>query len=255
MVQPGFAGRHAIVTGGSQGIGAAMAKRLQAAGARVTVWDLDGTPKVDVSDPASIEKALAATHRIDILVNNAGIAVHGPAEEIPDDLLRQQFETNFFGPLSLVKEVLPSMIDNATGRIVNVTSIGGVLSSGFLSTYCASKHALDAVSLGMDIELQPFGIRVVTVVPGGFNTSIAANRPTVERPDTRYPRAREAMAAHDERLAAQSDLTPVTDAIIAAAFDDQPKARYLVGGGTAQLLVPVVDEAERIHQHLRARET
>jgi NAD(P)-dependent dehydrogenase (short-subunit alcohol dehydrogenase family) len=215
--------------------------------------------RLEVTDPASraeaVSQALERFGRIDVLVNNAGIAVHGPAEEIPDDLVRQQFETNFFGPFALMKEVLPSMIGNDTGRIVNVTSIGGVLSSGFLSTYCASKHALDAVSLGMDIELQPFGIRVVTVVPGGFNTSIAANRPTVERPDTRYPRAREAMAAHDERLAAQSDLTPVTDAIIAAAFDDQPKARYLVGGGTAQLLVPVVDEAERIHQHLRARET
>ena len=69
-----FAGRNAIVTGGAQGIGAAIVKRLQASGAKVTVWDLDGSPKVDVADPASIAKALKAIDKVDVLVNNAGVA-------------------------------------------------------------------------------------------------------------------------------------------------------------------------------------
>jgi NAD(P)-dependent dehydrogenase (short-subunit alcohol dehydrogenase family) len=260
-----------LITGCSSGFGRAAALAMAEAGHRVVATmrrpeagaDLEQQPNIavdqlDVTDAASRAGAVSRTLErfgpIDVLVNNAGIAIHGPAEEIPDELLRQQFETNFFGPFALMKEVLGSMIDNGTGRIVNVTSIGGVLSSGFLSTYCATKHALDAVSLGMDIELQPFGIRVVTVVPGGFNTSIATNRPEVVRPDTRYPRAREAMAAHDDRLALRDDLTPVSEAIMTAAFAAEPRARYLVGGGTAKMLVPVVDEGERIHAELRARD-
>ena len=106
----------------------------------------------------------------------------------------------------------------------------------------------------MDIELQPFGIRVVTVVPGGFNTAIAANRIPAERTDTRYPRARAAIEAYEQRLASRTDLSPVTDAIVAAALDPDPPARRLVGEGTAELLVPVVAEGEAIHAALRARD-
>ena len=260
-----------LITGCSSGFGRAAAIGMAEAGHDVVATmrdpgragDLADRPgvvidRLDVIDRPSRAGAVARTldrfGRIDVLVNNAGIAVHGPAEEIPEDLVRRQFETNFFGPFALTKEVLPRMIEAGAGRIVNVTSIGGVLSSGFLSTYCASKHALDAVSLGMDIELQPFGIRVVTVVPGGFNTSIAANRPDYDTAASRYPRAREALAAHDERLTAKSDLTPVTDAILAASFDETPKARYLVGGGTAELLHPLVGEGEKIHDLMRARD-
>lgn len=264
-----------LITGCSSGFGRAAALALADAGHRVVATmrrpevaappgsDLAEHPgvavdRLDVTDPSSraaaLGRALDRFGRIDVLVNNAGVAVHGPAEEIPDEVVRQQFETNFFGPFALMKEVVPSMVEAGGGRIVNVTSIGAVLSSGFLSTYCATKHALDAISLGMDIELQPFGIRVVTVVPGGFNTSIATNRPAIDRATTRYPKAIEAMEAHDERLATKDDLTPVTDAIAAAAFDPEPRSRYLVGEGTARMLVPTVEEGERIHDILRARE-
>jgi NAD(P)-dependent dehydrogenase (short-subunit alcohol dehydrogenase family) len=174
---------------------------------------------------------------------------------MPEEVFRRQFETNFFGPFALIKAVLPSMRANHTGRIVNVTSIGALMSSGFYSAYCATKHALDAISLGMDIELQQFGIRVVTVVPGGFNTSIVANRVhEAERPDSLYPRARTAIDEYEARMVGKDDLSPVTDAIITAATAPDPRPRYLVGTGTAELLVPVVAEGEKIHMALRARD-
>jgi NAD(P)-dependent dehydrogenase (short-subunit alcohol dehydrogenase family) len=215
--------------------------------------------ELDVVDAASragaVARALDRFGRIDVLVNNAGVSALGATEEMPDDVFRDQFETNFFGPFALMKAVLPSMRANGTGRIVNITSIGGVVSSGFYTAYCATKHALDAISLGMDIELQPFGIRVVTVAPGGFNTSIVANRVVAaEATDSLYPRARTAIEAYEDRMVGKDDLTPVTDAIVSAAFDPEPKARYLVGSGTAELLIPIVAEGEKVHATLRARD-
>jgi hypothetical protein len=92
------------------------------------------------------------------------------------------------------------------------------------------------------------------VVPGGHNTSIVANRVTAERPDTVYPRAKVAIDAYEARMVGKEDLTPVTEAILAAATDAEPRVRYLVGSGTAELLVPTVAEGERIHAALRARD-
>ncbi len=260
-----------LITGCSSGFGRAAALAFAARGhetiatmrrpaAAQDLADVDGitVEPLDVIDEASrtatVERVLDRFGQIDVLVNNAGISSLGPAEELPDEIVRAQFETNFFGPFALMKAVLPSMVEHHTGRIVNVTSIGALLSSGFYSAYCATKHALDAISLGMDIELQPFGIRVVTVVPGGFNTSIVANRIEAERPDTRYPRARAAIEAYEARMVGKEDLTPVTEAILAAAFDPDPTARTLIGTGTAEMLAPIVAEGEKIHAALRARD-
>jgi NAD(P)-dependent dehydrogenase (short-subunit alcohol dehydrogenase family) len=215
--------------------------------------------QLDVVDAASrdgaVARALDRFGRIDILVNNAGVSALGVTEEMSEDIFRDQFETNFFGPFALIKAVLPSMRDNHTGRIVNITSIGGLLATGFYAAYCATKHALDAISLGLDIELQPWGIRVVTVAPGGFNTAMAANRIKTERPDTLYPRAAKAMDEYEARMrVGRDDLTPAIEAIVAAATDPDPKARYLIGSGTADLLRTIVDEGERVHTTMRARD-
>jgi NAD(P)-dependent dehydrogenase (short-subunit alcohol dehydrogenase family) len=192
---------------------------------------------------------------VDVLVNNAGISALGPAEEIPDDVAMRQWETNYFGPFDLMRLVLPSMREHHTGRIVNVTSIGAISTSGFYSQYCATKHALDALSFGMDIELQQWGIRVVTVVPGGFSTAMATNRVREAMiPDSIYARAATTMEEYEERLAGKTDLTPVTAAILAAAFDAEPKMRYLVGSGRAEQLKDLVAEGERLHAQLRARD-
>jgi NAD(P)-dependent dehydrogenase (short-subunit alcohol dehydrogenase family) len=261
-----------LITGCSSGFGRAAAVGLALAGHTVVATmrnperagGLDGeapnleVAQLDVTDPASrtraVQEAVERHGCIDVLVNNAGVSVLGPAEEIPDGVARDLFETNFWGPYALIREVLPGMVEAGTGRIVNVTSIGALLTPGFYSVYCATKHALDALTLGLDIELQQFGIRCVTVVPGGFNTAIAANRVDTDRPDSRYRRALPAIRAWEDRIAPRTDLSPVTAAILEAATAEPPRIRYLVGEGTTELLVPVVAEGERIHAALRARD-
>ena len=261
-----------LVTGCSSGFGRAAAIGFARAGHTVVATmrnlakaaGLDGeapnleVAQLDVTDPLSrsraVQEAMEQHGQIDVLVNNAGVSVLGPAEEIPDDVARDLFETNFWGPYALIREVLPGMTEAGTGRIVNVTSIGALLTPGFYSVYCATKHALDALTLGLDIELQQFGIRCVTVVPGGYNTAIATNRVDTDRPDSRYRRSRPAIQAWEERIAPRDDVAPVTAAILEAATAEAPRVRYLVGEGTTEMLVPVVAEGERIHAALRARD-
>jgi NAD(P)-dependent dehydrogenase (short-subunit alcohol dehydrogenase family) len=260
-----------LITGCSSGFGRAAALAFAARGDQVVATmrntnkaaGLDAVEgiavdQLDIVDPHSRAGAIARTldrfGRIDVLVNNAGVSALGPAEEIPEQAMRDQFETNFFGPFALMRELLPSMRANRTGRIVNITSIGAVMASGFYSDYCATKHALDAISLGMDIELQPFGIRVATVVPGGFTTSMVSNLIRTERADTIYPRFATTLEQYKGRMSGKADLSPVTDAIIAAATDPEPRARYLVGSGSAEMLRSIVDQGEEVHAFLRARE-
>ena len=260
-----------LITGCSSGFGRAAAIAFAARGDDVVatmrntakadgLGDIDGitVDQLDIVDAGSragaVVRALDRFGRIDVLVNNAGVSALGPAEEIPDQVMRDQFETNFFGPFALIRELLPSMRANNTGRIVNVTSIGAVMTSGFYSDYCATKHAMDAISLGLDIELQHFGIRVATVVPGGYTTSMVSNLIDTQRPDTLYPRYATTLEEYKGRMSGKEDLSPVTDAIIAAATDPEPRARYLVGKGSAEMLRTIVDEGQKVHDFLRARE-
>ena len=121
-----FAGRNAIVTGGSQGIGAAIAKRLQASGAKVTVWDLDGSPKVDVSDASSIEKALKGIGKVDVLVNNAGVAgMNKPTVDYPIEEWERVLRINLTSQFLCCRAVAPLMVKAEYGRIVNIASVAG----------------------------------------------------------------------------------------------------------------------------------
>ncbi len=261
-----------LITGCSSGFGRAAALAFAARGDDVVatmrntakadgLGDVDRitVDRLDIVDApsrsASVARTLERFGRVDVLVNNAGVSALGPAEEIPEQVMRDQFETNFFGPFALIRELLPSMRANNTGRVVNVTSIGALMTSGFYSDYCATKHAMDAISLGLDIELQHFGIRVATVVPGGFTTSMVSNLIDTQKPDTIYPRYATTLEEYKGRMSGKEDLSPVTEAIIAAATDPEPRARYLVGSGTAEMLRTIVAEGEHVHAFLRARET
>lgn len=180
----------AIITGCSSGIGRATARLLAEKGWRVfatarrleTLSDLASgriTPlRLDVTDEASMAAAakgtLAQAGRIDALINNAGYTECGPLEEARPDEIRRQFETNTFSPLRMAQLVLPAMRAQGSGRIVNVSTMGGRVVIPFIGLYNASKFALEAMSDALRMETRPFGVRVILIEPGGVRTNFNA---------------------------------------------------------------------------------
>ena len=180
-------GRPAVlITGCSSGIGRAAAISLHEAGFRVyasarnpaALDDLADrglhTLALDVTDEASMTEALAAVEAdqsaIRVLINNAGYGLYGPVEQQPMSEIRRQFETNFFGLVRLTQLVLPGMRRQGSGRIVNVSSMGGRATLPGGAFYHASKYAVEALSDALRMEVAQFGIEVVLIEPGPVNT-------------------------------------------------------------------------------------
>ena len=179
--------RTALVTGASSGIGEDTARRLQALGYtvygaarrtdRLRALAADGIRPLamDVTDDASmtagVNRILEETGRIDVLVNNAGYGSYGAIEDVPIDEARRQFEVNVFGLARLTQLVSPHMRAQGTGTIINISSIGGRLTTPLGGWYHATKYAVEALSDALRIELAPFGIDVVVVEPGGIRTA------------------------------------------------------------------------------------
>ena len=170
MNQLDFAGRNAIVTGGSQGIGAAIVKRLQASGAKVTIWDLDGSPKVDVSDPASIDKAVKSLGKVDVLINNAGIAgMNKPTVDYPIEEWERVLRVNLTSQFLCCRAVAPLMVKARYGRIVNIASIAGKEGNPNAVAYSASKAGVISLTKSLGKELAQTG---VLVTPAAAKTAI-----------------------------------------------------------------------------------
>jgi NAD(P)-dependent dehydrogenase (short-subunit alcohol dehydrogenase family) len=144
------------------------------ADSKIRVLQLDVTDRDGVR--RCINQVLESEGKIDVLINNAGMHTGGPLEMIPDDLARLQMETNFMGPVHLVKAVLPSMRRRKEGTIINITSIGGVMGLPFQGYYSAAKFALEGWSEALRMELRPFNIKVIVIEPGDFHTRNTANR-------------------------------------------------------------------------------
>jgi NAD(P)-dependent dehydrogenase (short-subunit alcohol dehydrogenase family) len=187
-----LAGRVVLVTGGSRGLGLALARRLVGEGARVAICarDRDTLERAhahleqrgaqvlaltcDVTDREAVVRTVGeVTERlgpIDVLINNAGTIVVGPVDTMDVEDFRHAMEVNFWGPLHAILAVLPSMRARRAGRIVNITSIGGKISVPHLLPYNASKFALVGLSEGLRAELRQDGVLVTTICPGLMRT-------------------------------------------------------------------------------------
>lgn len=180
-----------LITGCSSGIGRQLAVRLKERGHKVyasaraldkivTLGELGIVPlTLDVTSAASIEQALqtvaANGDRIEWLVNNAGYGAMGPLAEMPQAEIERQFATNLYGPLALVRALVPSMKENGGGKIINIGSVSGILVTPFSGIYCATKAALHAASDALRMELAPFGIEVVVIQPGAIESDFGNN--------------------------------------------------------------------------------
>jgi NAD(P)-dependent dehydrogenase (short-subunit alcohol dehydrogenase family) len=196
------------------------------------------------------------------VVNNAGYAQAGAVEDIDDELVRAQLETNLVAPMRIARLVLPKMRARGEGRIVNVSSIAGRLSTPLMGWYCASKHGLEAVTDALRMEVEPDGIRVILVEPGMFGTDIWSAAQQDQFPPATTARYAAAYARSDS-MSAQSKRLPdpvwVARTIRVALSNPLPMARYLVGadamgGVLAETLMPtaVTDYVKAVTTGLRS---
>ena len=245
----------AIVTGASSGIGAATARRLARQGFvvygaarradRLAELGEGIRPLVmDVTDEQSlvdgVGQVLADTGRIDVLVGNAGYGSYGSIEEVSIDEARRQLEVNVFGLVRLVQLVLPTMREQGSGRIINVSSMGGRFAAPFGGWYHASKFALEALSDSLRSEVADFGIDVSIIEPGAIKTEwgdIAAKSALEVSGDGPYADRVQAMAKGFRRSFANVASSPevVAKAIEHAATADRPRIRYVIGMGAKPL--------------------
>ena len=246
----------ALVTGASSGFGLLTSIELAKAGFRVvaTMRDLgrrehldkaaaaEGlTPKLDIREldvtrfdtiQPFVDGVVRDYGRLDVLINNAGFAVAGFAEDIRLDELRLQFETNFFGAVAMTKAVLPAMRRQRSGHIIQVSSISGLHGSVTVSSYSASKHALEGWSESLRMEVNSLGIKVVLVEPGAFQTGIWTRGARMGEQSTKQssPNIERSLRMRERlRELPKADPIVVARLIVTIAQDPNPKLRYLVG--------------------------
>jgi NAD(P)-dependent dehydrogenase (short-subunit alcohol dehydrogenase family) len=236
----------ALVTGVSSGIGRETALLLAEHGARVfgtsrkehagEMFDGVELLRLDVRDEQSIADAVQTTLQkaggIHVLVNNAGYAVAGAVEETSVDEARQQFETNFFGVMRMTQAVLPVMRRQGYGRIVNISSMAGLVPAPYRGIYSASKHALEGYTETLDHEIRQFGVRALLVEPIFTRTKMETNRKPVHSHLTVYAQQEQRVnEAIEQKIAHGDQPRAVAKAICAAVEAARPRLRYPVGGG------------------------
>lgn len=243
-----------LITGCSSGIGYALAEAFQSRGCityatarkpeTLAALARQGinTLALDVTNASSIAAALAqieAKHgAVDLLVNNAGIPVMGPTAELPLDEFRRQWETNLTGPMAMVQAVVPGMVKKGSGRIVNVGSVSGLLTTPFAGPYCASKAALHSLNDALRMELKLFGIDVLLVQPGAIQSGFGAGAKAQTEQHQWKLYARFAQGIAKRAGASQEHATPTAHfakAFVNAVMAAKPKPVIRLGSGSAAL--------------------
>ena len=251
--------RVALVTGGSSGIGEQTARRLRKAGFevyavarrvdRMAHLEAEGVHVfgMDVTDDASmvsgVERVVDEQGRIDVLVNNAGYGSYGAVEDVPIDEARRQFEVNVYGLARLTQLVTPHMRRQGSGRIINISSIGGKFYEPLGAWYHATKFAVEGFSDSLRIELAPFGIDVVIIEPGPIRTEWnEISRESLT--ETSAGGAYEEQAAQVRRVLERADSSRlmsskpdrVAKKIVKATLSNTPRTRYPVGKGAGTIV-------------------
>lgn len=241
-----------LVTGSSSGIGRCCAERLKAAGYRVRGGvrkAIEPAPPFDTimidvdsceSVTAAIESLLKSEGRIDAVVNCAGFGISGAVEDTSIEEAKAQFETNFFGVVRVCRAVLPSMRERGAGVIINISSLGGLVSAPFHGLYCASKFAVEGMTEALRMETAPFGVKVVLIEPGDFKTNFTASRKKAAASGVnaayreRFDRSLRIMEQSERQGPDPSGIAALIERIIETP---DPKLRYPIGSAV-QLAAP-----------------
>ena len=254
-----------FVTGASRGFGEAATLELVQRGHRVVATmrspDRDGpgllagagalsdritVTSCDVTDRASVDAAVALAERtygqIDAVFNNAGYGLYGPVEELEDDEVLRQFDTNVVGQIRVVRAVLPGMRARGRGKVVNVSSLAGRISGPLLGLYSASKHAVEAMSEALRLEVAATGVEVTILEPGMYTsdwqtTSLDVTQAVRERRSRMQAVVDEALAAFRKRAATRPGSRAVAVALADIVELEQPlPTRWPVGEDTQQMV-------------------
>ncbi|HEY1192771.1 SDR family oxidoreductase [Flavobacterium sp.] len=233
-----------LITGGSSGIGKSIGEFLHQKG--FVVYGTSRNPEkvlnsvfplvaLDVRNSESIQNAVSriieTSGRLDIVINNAGVGITGPLEEIPTEEIRNNFETNFFGPIEVMKAALPQMRKQNSGLIINITSIAGYMGLPYRSVYSASKGALELITEALRMEVKAFGVEITNVAPGDFATNIAAGRyhaPLIK--DSAYEKVYgDVLATMNDHVDAGSNPNEMAEAVYKIIQTKKPNVHYKVG--------------------------
>ncbi len=234
-----------LITGGSSGIGKAIGNYLTSKGHIVygTTRDLNKYPdfddfqllELDVRDTNTIELAVAQIldkeGRLDVLVNNAGVGITGPIEETPHQEIIKTFETNFHGPLHLIKAIMPQMRKQGYGLIINITSIAGYMGLPYRGIYSATKGALEIITEALRMEIKDFGVQMTNLAPGDFATNIASGRyhaPVLNDSPYKKPYGNTLKLINDD-VSQGSDPLEVAQMVYRIMKTKKPKVHYKVG--------------------------
>jgi len=234
-----------LITGGSSGIGKSVAIFLTEKG--FTVYGTSRNPDriteklpfkliaLDVTNTETIKSAISSViakeGKLDVLINNAGVGITGPIEETPDVEIKKAFQTNVFGPLDVIKAVLPQMRTQNSGLIINITSIAGYMGLPYRGVYSATKGTLELLTEALRMEIKDFNIQMTNVAPGDFATNIASGRyhsPVLDNSPYKVPYGN-TLKLMNEHVDEGNDPIEMARVIYRIMMSDSPKIHYKVG--------------------------